>query len=1632
MVSRLLQGIALAVGVAAGLAVEAKEAAFTAEPVDVFTRVEAPLAKRRAPMSVQLSAWRNERVHAQLAIVGRAAAKGLKLAADDFRASDGSVVPASAVACRFVKSVRAKMPGGVRPVPDLLDPSGPRDLAAGEAFGAWFTVAVPATAKPGCYTGAFTVSAADGTFVRVNAELRVLAYPALPDAKDRKFFLDLWQHPWTVASYYKVKPYSPEHFAKLEPLYRELAAAGQKVILTSVVDLPWSERYGADRDAIRTMVEYVKGEDGKFRADFTNFDAFVAFAKKCGLGPQIHCYTIVKFFDSHIFYYTDGKTGERRAEELYEGTPAYERFLTPLLEQLQAHLVEKGWIDDAYVAIDEVPPERLAKPRAFLKRVAPKLKFAVASNVDPLRYREITKDTDVMSQILWTGHGIKTMFTSEFEKFMSERRARKQITTFYVCTEPQKPNTWLKSPLAETEWIGLYSAAKGYDGFLRWACFLWPEDPFDWTTSPDYYPAGEIALLYPGGLASVRWEILRDAIEDWEKIRLLRESGKMSDQLKAALAEMDFEAMQRADEDDYRESVNAVLRELNRAEDDPAVDPVVAGWEAGGRAKTLHWFRSEFYGYAPGRPADETFSEDGVSFAGGKMKINVHYALPEGASAANPAPVFILLDHYNGAERKDGLWHRPETPTNTITGRGYAYVNINLNDVALNCYDDRWSNKVHRVYGVGKPDDWGTIGAWAWAVSRVVDWIEQRPEMDATRIAVTGHSRGGKTALWAGVQDRRIALAAPNGSGTGGARLIGMNLPDAEPLKWMLENAIRFWYCPNAQKYKECERTLPHDADDMLRLMCPRLVYVGSGSGDAWAGPRGEFEAAKRASDLWRAYGLPGLGAETFPQPGQWSHEGRVGYHLHNGPHELKPWDWNRFLDFADRHMKKPSYGPIANPDDQVRLLWDFEPGCYEQARETGFNMLSKGGLFGTYDFKCGTFHSAWQKNFRGVLEKMAADGIGCMYQMGLPHDAVLRKRHPRVGRDGKVNDRTMDMTRPGAVAEMRVAARQLVANAAKCPNLLGVQTCSEVRMLTEPSFTPEHAAAFKRDTGLDVPPSARHRGAPNWKSLKDIPADRVIASDYAPFAFYRWFWQKDDGFGLYHDMVVEEVGRRFGERLFTEYDPCIRCPPMWGSGGRVSHLADWQTVQPMPFQESYILSKCQAMARVRPDVNVFAFVQAICARNDSSPTNRNPKANAPAWLADRPNGRWITPPPDMHREALWHAFSRKTDGILMHGWNCLFDGAPHGVPKDAGGYQFTNAEDAKAVKELFDTVAIPLGPLFKKMPERAPQVAVWESLAPVLLSGMAPYDWKYTLKTWFCGVATVAANLSPYVLYDDEVFRDGIPPSVKVIILPMADVMERRVVEALAAFRARGGKVLAPEDHAPGLEVDAILPPNYHEMDRNSGAESASRNPSFSAVAYDERMRRTAREFRAAVKDFVTLHADSDNPFVQTWARDCGSGAETLFAINGKRTAGDYIGQWGCTLEKGCPNAAKVTIRRLAGAVYDLVAHTAVPFNSRDGVTEIPVAFETTGGKALLVADRPLGKLTATAVNGGRACSVTVCAEDRDVLIPIEVDIEGMKPYYGVIECGFWTREIDLGKNTGSSVKVRNLATGEGLTIRM
>ena len=350
---------------------------------------------------------------------------------------------------------------------------------------------------------------------------------------------------------------------------------------------------------------------------------------------------------------------------------------------------------------------------------------------------------------------------------------------------------------------------------------------------------------------------------------------------------------------------------LRKSPAEVRMDEKREAWENGGRSKVLNWFRENVYGINPiSRPADMEIGENFVSMAGGKLKIRIHVSLPKGASAANPVPVFVFGDHSNYF---DSLPFREKTyagiPTNSITARGYAYVTFNFNDVCPNTargkYLDEWKKGVYQIYGGADrtPTSWGTIAAWAWGFSRVIDWIETRPELDAKRVAVVGHSRGGKTALWAAAQDERIALGISNNSGCGGAKLNRMDIPASEHIEQILKN-FPFWFCLNFQRYIKADNTVEHDQDDLLRLIAPRLAYVASARADPWAGPEGEFEAARRASDIWYAYGKKGISLGAMPEPGTFDHGGSIGYHIRPGKHKLLPEDWKRFMDFADRHMR--------------------------------------------------------------------------------------------------------------------------------------------------------------------------------------------------------------------------------------------------------------------------------------------------------------------------------------------------------------------------------------------------------------------------------------------------------------------------------------------------------------------------------------------------------------------------------------------------------------------------------------------------------------------------------------------------------------------------------------------------------
>jgi hypothetical protein len=182
-----------------------------------------------------------------------------------------------------------------------------------------------------------------------------------------------------------------------------------------------------------------------------------------------------------------------------------------------------------------------------------------------------------------------------------------------------------------------------------------------------------------------------------------------------------------------------------------------------------------------------------------------------------------------------------------------------------------------------------------------MDWIETEPLINSKRVAVVGHSRGGKTALVAGVYDKRFAMACSNDSGCSGAKLNHIDLPKSEHL-FNIVRSFSYWFAPNYILHVNKEKEWKVDQHQFIALMAPRLVCIGSATEDAWAGQEGEYYAGLLASPAWGLYGKKGLVANAFPPPEKPLQEGCISYHLRTGKHNLTPYDWKCYMDFADRH----------------------------------------------------------------------------------------------------------------------------------------------------------------------------------------------------------------------------------------------------------------------------------------------------------------------------------------------------------------------------------------------------------------------------------------------------------------------------------------------------------------------------------------------------------------------------------------------------------------------------------------------------------------------------------------------------------------------------------------------------------
>ncbi len=316
-------------------------------------------------------------------------------------------------------------------------------------------------------------------------------------------------------------------------------------------------------------------------------------------------------------------------------------------------------------------------------------------------------------------------------------------------------------------------------------------------------------------------------------------------------------------------------------------------------------FQQKFYA--------ENWMESNATFKEIDIGVNnyhfpIYVFVPE--QAEGPAPAFTVIMNEMRSMKYDFYksLDYPHLPIRDIVKRGYAVAVMPTNAVS----PDWWLNGEfkHGVFHAMQPNanqrtgrSWATLSAWAFGASRVMDYLETDPQIDSRNVAVVGHSRDGKTALWTAATDMRFKLPISNDSGLGGAAYTrdkqGEHLVDI---------SISDWFCGNYYRYNSCEKMLPVDQHLLLATIAPRPMYIKSNIEDIWIDPDAEFRCAKLASAAYELYGLPGLIADEKPEVNKPYHDGMIAYHVAPGGHDMNTSDWHMYMDFADKHLKTPGF----------------------------------------------------------------------------------------------------------------------------------------------------------------------------------------------------------------------------------------------------------------------------------------------------------------------------------------------------------------------------------------------------------------------------------------------------------------------------------------------------------------------------------------------------------------------------------------------------------------------------------------------------------------------------------------------------------------------------------------------------
>ena len=463
--------------------------------------------------------WKGERMQKQILVTRASLRNRISVAAGDFKGPAG-IIPAGAVTFRYPQFVKGDIEArdceGYHErdetvhLSDALFPQQQRKQGKSYPAMLWTSIDIPADAQPGEYTGSIIVSSTSGEQANLEVAIQVTPW-SMPPASEREFHLDLWQFPVSVLDRYndangrKIKTWSEEHYALLEPIYRYLAELGQRTVTTYIKE-------GAF--AAPSMVRWIAHDGGKrWEYDYSVFDAHVERMAGWGIDGQISAFSPVGWNKDELPF-RDEAAGTGKVFKYDVGSREYNALWNHFLTDFKKHLVEKGWFEKTVLYMDEVPKEEMEAVIGLIRFNDKDWKIGLAYGHAP--------GDDVIASL----YDVSGYYENETEV----QTYPDQVTTFYTSCSLQRPNNYVAADADPADMTAMpwYAMFRGHDGYLRWAFDNWRSyDPLD--LQEGAFTAGDFSFVYRSSndrdmtmVPSVRSELLRDGIEDYEKVQVLR------------------------------------------------------------------------------------------------------------------------------------------------------------------------------------------------------------------------------------------------------------------------------------------------------------------------------------------------------------------------------------------------------------------------------------------------------------------------------------------------------------------------------------------------------------------------------------------------------------------------------------------------------------------------------------------------------------------------------------------------------------------------------------------------------------------------------------------------------------------------------------------------------------------------------------------------------------------------------------------------------------------------------------------------------------------------------------------------------------------------------------------------------